>query len=548
MTNTLLTLHDPAAARRYYAEGLWRDDTLYTLVQKHAVERPDAFALRDAGNRLTWRELQERVDAVAAGLDEAGLKRGERVAVWLPNRVEAVMIFLACARQGYVCNPSLHQNYTVAEIVTLLGRTQAAALFAQPGYGADAKTADIFAVTANLASLRRVYTLGDSPHSTVPFPVKPEPMPPPVTNPDSIVYLAFTSGTTGTPKGVMHSANTLLANARAMVEDWHHDASTILLSLSPLSHHIAIVAIAQALAAGMELVVNSPPPGKTPLDWIVETGAGYVMGVPTHAMDILAELRRRGQHELGRVKTFYMAGSVIPREVAQAFLDRGVIPQNVYGMSENSSHQYTLPSDSPETIVATCGKACAAYEIRLFDQENPDIEVPPGKVGEIGGRGACLMLGYFDNQRATEESFNRGGWFMSGDLGRFDTDGNLEIVGRKKDLIIRGGHNIHPARIEELAMRHKSIARCAAFAVADERLGEKVCLSVIYHDGETALAAADILVHLHQEGLSRYDMPEYFIAMTEYPLTASGKILKRELVEWAKSGRLAPEPVRWNGG
>jgi len=541
MTNTLLTLHDPAAARRYYAEGLWRDDTLYTLLEKHAAERPGAFALRDAGNRLTWRELLARVDAVAVDLDAAGLKRGERVAVWLPNRVEAVIVFLACARQGYVCNPSLHQNYTVAEIVTLLGRTRAAALFAQPGYGADAKTADVFAAVKGLDFLRRVYSVPDD------FPTVPAPLAPAEGNADAIVYLAFTSGTTGTPKGVMHSANTLLANARAMVEDWHHDASTILLSLSPLSHHIAIVAIAQALAAGMELVVYSPPPGRTPLDWIVETGASYVMGVPTHAMDILAELRRRGLDRLGEVKNFYMAGSVIPREVAQAFLDRDVIPQNVYGMSENSSHQYTLPSDSPETIVATCGRACAAYEIRLWDQENPDIEVPPGQVGEIGGRGACLMLGYFDNQRATEDSFNRGGWFLSGDLGRFDAAGNLEIVGRKKDLIIRGGHNIHPARIEELAMRHKSVARCAAFAVADERLGEKLCLSVIYHEGESA-HADEVLLHLHREGLSKYDMPEYFIAMEAYPLTASGKILKRELVEWAKSGRIAPTTVRWTGG
>ncbi len=154
------------------------------------------------------------------------------------------------------------------------------------------------------------------------------------------------------------------------------------------------------------------------------------------------------------------------------------------------------------------------------------------------------MLGYFDNQRATEDSFNRSGWFLSGDLGRFDADGNLEIVGRKKDLIIRGGHNIHPARIEELAMRHKSVARCAAFAVADQRLGEKVCLSVIFHDGAGA-NSDEMLTHLHEAGLSRYDMPEYFIAMTAYPLTASGKILKRELVEWTKSGRIAPEPVRW---
>jgi acyl-CoA synthetase len=547
MTNTLLTLHDPAAARRYYADGLWRDDTFYALLQRHTRQRPDAYALRDADRRLTWGELLTAVDAVAADLDHAGLKLGERVAVWLPNRVEAVIVFLACSRNGYVCNPSLHQNYTVAEIAGLLERTNAAALFAQPGYGADAKTADIFAAAGALPFLRKIYSLGDAPFPAAPFPTEPALLPVAETNPDAVVYLAFTSGTTGTPKGVMHSANTLLANARAMVEDWHHDTSTILLSLSPLSHHIATVAIAQALAAGMELVVNSPPPGKTPLDWIVETGATYVMGVPTHAMDILGEMRRRGLDRLGQVKTFYMAGSVIPREVAQAFLDRGILPQNVYGMSENSSHQYTLPGDSPETIVATCGRACAAYEIRLWDQENPDVEVAPGEVGEIGGRGACLMLGYFDNQRATEDSFNRSGWFMSGDLGRFDDNGNLEIVGRKKDLIIRGGHNIHPSKIEDLAMRHKSVARCAAFAIADERLGEKVCLSVIFYEGESAEADA-ILAHLNAEGLSRYDMPEYFIRMDAYPLTASGKILKRELVEWAKSGRLTPTPVRWTGG
>jgi acyl-CoA synthetase len=545
ITNTLLTLHDPAAARRYYAAGLWRDDTFYTLLAKHAAERPDAPALRDATRRLNWAELLLAVDAVAADLDAAGLKRGERVAVWLPNRVEAVIVFLACSRQGYVCNPSLHQNYTVAEIVGLLERTQAAALFAQPGYGADARTADIFTAAAELPFLRKIYSLEAG--TAAPFPTESGLLPSAENNSDSIVYLAFTSGTTGTPKGVMHSSNTLFANARSMVADWRHDNSTILLSLSPLSHHIAIVAIAQAMSAGMELVVNAPPRGTTPLDWIVETGATYVMGVPTHAMDILAELRRRGLDRLGMVKTFYMAGSAIPREVAQAFLDRGVIPQNVYGMSENSSHQYTLPSDSPQTIVATCGRSCAAYEVRLWDQENPDIEVAPGAVGEIGGRGACLMLGYFDNQRATEDSFNRSGWFMSGDLGRFDAAGNLEIVGRKKDLIIRGGHNIHPARIEELAMRHKLVARCAAFAVADTRLGEKVCLSVIFHDGESAEADA-MLAHLHTEGLSKYDMPEYFIAMDAYPLTASGKILKRELVDWAKSGRIAPTPVRWTGG
>jgi len=552
MQSPLLTLHDPASARRYYDARLWRDETLYGLLARHAAERPDDFALRDGRTRLSWSELQRLVEAVAGNLHGAGLKRGERVAVWLPNWVEAVAVFLACSRQGYVCNPSLHQNYTVAEIAGLLERTRAAALFTQSGYGAggydaNGRTADIFSRTAELPSLRRVYSLGENGGDGVaPFPdaASPPNIPPPEMNPDSVVYLAFTSGTTGTPKGVMHSSNTLLANARAMVEDWGHDHTTILLSLSPLSHHIATVALAEALAAGMELVVNAPPASMTPLDWILETGASYVMGVPTHAIDILGEMRRRGGARLGAVKTFYMAGSPIPREVAQAFLDRGVIPQNVYGMSENSSHQYTLPSDDPETIVATCGRACRAYEIRLWDQENPDREVAQGDIGEIGGRGACLMLGYFDNQQATEESFNREGWFMSGDLGRFDAKGCLEIVGRKKDLIIRGGHNIHPARIEDFAMRHPAVFRVAAFPVPDQRLGEKVCLSVIFHEGAGA-EPDELLAHLHHCGLSRYDMPEYFIAMDSYPLTASGKILKRELAEWARTGKIRPAPVRW---
>jgi acyl-CoA synthetase len=205
-----------------------------------------------------------------------------------------------------------------------------------------------------------------------------------------------------------------------------------------------------------------------------------------------------------------------------------------------------LPSDDPQTIVETCGRACRAYEIRIWDKDNPDVEAPQGAVGEIGGRGACLTLGYFDDQQATEESFNRSGWFMSGDLGRLDDNGCLEIVGRKKDLIIRGGHNIHPARIEDLTMRHAAVARCAAFPVVDQRLGEKVCLAVIPHDGES-VEPEELLDHLHRTGLSRYDMPEYFIAMASFPLTASGKILKRELVEWAKAGRIRPLPIHRRG-
>jgi acyl-CoA synthetase len=550
----LLTLHDPAKARENYLSGVWQTDTLYSLARRHATERGTAFAVRDSLRRLTWSALVAWVDAIAADLREAGLGRGDRVSIWLPNRVETVVVLLACSRNGYVCNPSLHQNHTVAEILGLLARIECRALFAQPGYGADAANADIFSKVAALGGMKRVYALPSlqAPASRLPEGARAipralhhlrGPVAAPSSHSDQIVYLAFSSGTTGTPKGVMHSDNTLLANGRAMVADWGQNPSTVLLTLSPMSHHVGTAALEQALVAGCELVMFDPAAGVGAVDWIEATGATYVMGVPSHAMDLLQEIDRRCLPTLGAVKVFYMAGASIPTELARRLLALGAKPQNVYGMTENGFHQYTRPSDTVEVITGTCGKTCAGYEVRLWDPVNPDLEAAHGEVGEIGGRGGVLMLGYFDDQPSTEKSFNRSGWFLSGDLGRFDEQGNLQIVGRKKDVIIRGGHNIHPAHIEEYAHRHPGVKKAAAFGVADERLGEKVCLALICHD--RAPTQDDILRHLAREGLSKYDMPEYFAVLDEFPLTASGKILKRELARWVATGRVKLEPARF---
>jgi acyl-CoA synthetase len=550
----MLTLHDPLHTRQQYEVGTWQNDTLYTLAAKHAAQYPSDIALRDIASQLSWVQVLDQVQSVASALAALGLRQGDRVAIWLPSRIESVIVFLACSRNGYVCCPSLHQSYTAEEIINLLQRVRCKAFFTMQGYGSDAKTKSIFDRLALVSTLKACFVTGQ--HFNAPAPDIPgtqaypshtgdvSALPPVITNPDKIVYLAFTSGTTGQPKGVMHSDNTLLANGRAMVNDWHHKRSTILLSLSPLSHHIGTVAIEQWLAAGMQLVIHNFAAGKSALDWIIESNASYVMGVPTHAMDILDDLKRRSIEKLGSVRSFYMAGSPIPQEIAEQFLSLGVTPQNVYGMTENGSHQYTLPSDPTRTIVSTCGRSAPGYEVRIFNAEQPDHELPIGQVGEIGGRGGLLMLGYYDDQKATEDSFNKDGWFMSGDLGIMDENRCVQIVGRKKDLIIRGGHNIHPAHIEDLAHRHPDIAKAAAFPIADDRLGEKVCLAVILRD-DAVLQATDILKHLHEVGLSKFDMPEYFIAMDAFPLTASGKVLKRDLCVWASDGRIRPEPVRF---
>ncbi|MBZ0216066.1 MAG: acyl--CoA ligase [Fimbriimonadaceae bacterium] len=529
-----LTLHDPATARGFYDKGLWTEDTFYSLLAYHAAKRPESMALRDGRCRLDWLTLKARVDAMADNLFERGITAGDRVSVWMGNRVETIIAFLACSREGIACNPSLHKTYTCDEIIELLTELQSKALITEPGWGADRASKDFDAMLASLPFLKRVYTPEKFPMHITQLAREPH------ANPDSIAYLAFTSGTTGKPKSVMHSCNTLLANARDLVRDWNIDPSSTMLTLSPLSHHIAWVAVGQWLVCGCELVTDDPPKDMSRLDWIVATKTVYVMGVPTHAMDILAEQRRRKIDRLGDVRIFYMAGSPIPEVVAKSFVDQGITPQNIYGMTESSSHQYTHPDDPENIWISTCGRGGPAYEVKIWDRDDPDQEAPAGKTGEIGGRGAALMLGYYSNQAATEKTFNRHGYLMSGDLGSFDVDGNLKIEGRVKDLIIRGGHNIYPSQIEARALTHPAVSKAAAFPIPDERLGEKVCLAII-----GTLTAEDMLAHLGRKGLSKFDMPEWYLTLDELPLTASGKILKRELSEMAKRGEITPTAVHY---
>lgn len=526
-----LTLHHPKLAERYYAAGLWRSDTFYSLLRDAAGRHGDRWAARDGRSRLRWDELLARVDAAAGQFHEDRLAAGDRLSIWASNRLETVVAFLACSREGIACNPSLHRTYSAEEIAKLLDRLSARALLMEPGWTAAADEAGRELIGRAVPTLRRIYAPSDLAGAGAASAA-------PLLDPDKVVYLAFTSGTTGMPKCVMHSDNTLLANARDLVRDWGHTETTKLLTLSPLSHHIAWVAVAQWLLAGCELITDDAPKGTTRLDWIAETGATYVMGVPTHAIDLLEEQRRRGAPKLGSVEIFYLAGSPIPPSVADAFLHQGIKPQNVYGMTENSSHQYTHPGDAHNTATSTCGRGGKAYEVRIFGKADPDREVGPGEEGQIGGRGAALMLGYFDNQSATEASFNRGGWFLSGDLGALDDAGNLSVLGRLKDLIIRGGHNIYPSHIEALAIRHDEVDLCCVVPVPDERLGERACIAVIGRIDPQRLMA-----HLRGQGLSKYDMPEYFLRMDAFPLTASGKVLKRELADQIRTGALVPDPI-----
>ncbi len=546
MISTMLTLLSRRKLEQNYDLGYWRDDTIFSLVRHHATAIPDKVAVRDRSSEITYRELASRAEALSAGLKAAGLQPGNRIAVWLSSRIEVAIALVACSHGGYVCCPSLHRDHTSSEVIELMERMRAAAFIGEAGYGADASRRDIFADLDRVSTLKTVFKLGPvDGHDELPLPsagaasdgtFNPDP--------NIVVYLAFTSGTTGRPKGVMHSDNTLLANARAMIADWKFGQHSVIYTMSPLSHNLGLGSLIMALAVGGELVVHDLQRGASTLDRIIEVGATFIVGVPTHAMDLLTEMKARKMASPGRVRGFRISGASAPREVIAQLIETGVMPQSGYGMTEAGSHHYTRMDDSADRVVQTSGRACDGYEVKIFSQDDANREVEIGEIGQIGGRGASLMIGYFDDQSANDEAFNADGWFMTGDIGRLDRDGYLQITGRKKDLIIRGGHNIYPARIENLAMQHPEISRAAALPVPDQRLGEKVCLAVMLKPG-SSLTSGDVLDHLDRSGLSRYDMPEYYLHLDAIPLTASGKILKRDIASQVAEGKLTPVPVRF---
>jgi len=225
MSNSLLTLLSIERYQEHYRAWFWRDDTVYSLVKAHAARAPDRIAIRSAHGDLSYRALISHADAFASELVRKGVCAGQRVAVWSPSRAETVIALLACSRNGYVCCPSLHRDHTTGDILALLERMRAVAIVAESGYGANAVKNDLFARVSEVESIRHVYRLersapgcsigiGATPATEQLQAAAPQ-------NPNRVLYLAFTSGTTGVPKGVMHSDNTLLANARALSADWN---------------------------------------------------------------------------------------------------------------------------------------------------------------------------------------------------------------------------------------------------------------------------------------------------------------------------------------
>lgn len=382
----------------------------------HADQTPRRIAVRDSFQSLTYAQLIELSDRVAEVLSSYGLRAGQRVLMWMPTRIESILVLLACSRNGYIWCPSPHRSHATAEVADLIQRTRAAAFFFEPGFGADADIESIETKLTGQPWLRCVHRIE---------PASPRPVSErigdiargplriddrsPASDPDAVSYLAFTSGSTGKPKGVMHSDNTLLSAPRAIASDWSIGPDTVVYSMSPLSHNLGVGTLLTSLIAGSEFIVHDLSRGQSVLKRLIETKTSYLVGVPTHAIDLLAELKAYGSNPLNSLKGFRISGAAVPNPVVAELLTLGVLPQKGYGMTETCAHQYTMPTDDSATIIETSGRSFLGYALRVWNADDPDRPANPGEIGVIGGKGASLMLGYYDDQTSSETSFNADG-------------------------------------------------------------------------------------------------------------------------------------------
>jgi cyclohexanecarboxylate-CoA ligase len=488
--------------------------------------------------RLTFRDLVERANALASGLSVLGIAAGDAVAFQLPNWWETVVLLLAVARVGAVGVPIL-PIHRKRELVFILRQTHARVLIV-PGRYRDCDHRELAAaLRPELPDLADVIVARDtaatgmrtleSIHRTSGASTAPASAPP------DVALVIYTSGTTADPKGVLHSHQTLLAEARSLGPVHDLSPRDVVLMPSPLTHISGIVhALLVPATLGSCAVLMPRWDATEALGLIAAEHVTYMVGAPT----FLRELAQHPALRAADVRSFRLfscgGADVAPTLIAEAADRLGCVAKRVYGSTEFPTITTTGPGDPPARRVDSEGRAIGAVEVRLVGDD--DAAVAAGREGEILARGPECFLGYLDGA-LNADSFTADGWFRTGDLATLDETGYLRITGRKKDIIIRKGENISARELEGLLAAHPSVAEVAVVGLPDVAAGEIACAAVRLRPGHAALSLADVTAHLLASGLSKRKLPERLVIAEDFPRTGSGKVLKRALREQLASGR-----------
>ena len=508
-----------------------------------------ALILRHQGVEWTYAELQRRVDQLAAGLLALGIVPGDRVGIWGPNSAEWVLTQLATAKLGaiMVCiNPA----YRLYELEYALNKVECKALITDESF----KTSDYLGMLNTLApeleycepgalastklpNLKHVIRMGSSSSAGMHnfdqicelatdadraalLGLQTQ------LKPDDAINIQFTSGTTGNPKGATLSHCNILNNGYLTGEAMRLTPADKLCIPVPLYHCFGMVlAVLACVSHGATMVFPGEAfdPQQT-LQTVQDERCTALHGVPTMFITEL-DHPNFSSFDLSSLRTGIMAGAPCPIEVMKRVISEMHMRDILiaYGQTELSPiNNITLPDDSLERRTETVGRAMPWVEIKVIDEAGH--VVPVGEKGEICTRGYSVMQGYWNDPEKTAETIDAAGWLHSGDIATMDAYGYVRIVGRIKDMIIRGGENVYPREVEEFLYQHPAISEVQVFGIPDKKMGEEVCAWVQLNEGAT-LSADDIKAFCKDQ-ITHFKIPRHIRFVSEYPMTVTGKIQK----------------------
>jgi len=519
--------------------SVWNERLLVDYLDEAAGKVPDRVAIIDFEYRtnrpieLTFRQLQSRVDQIAWGLIELGVNRGDVVSVQLPNWWHFVAIHLACLRVGATMNP-LMPILRERELSFMLGLAASKVVVVPKTFREYDHEAMMWRIKASLPELRHVIVVDGSGPDSFERRLLDQAVPEEASKlfaarrptADDVVQLLYTSGTTGEPKGVLHTSRTLLTATLPVIRHLHLHEGEAMLSATPLAHQLGFT-----LGMIIPIVLTSPIvmqdiwSAAGALDRIRKYGATFGMGAAPFVVDLIKTATKAGDaRPLG---TFLSAGAPISRLlVKRAREEIDVKVLSAYGMTENLLVSAIRPDDSRQKAFKTDGAAISGIELRVVDPQG--VRLPPNQFGRLQTRGISTFVGYL--KRPELYSVDNDGWFETGDLARLDEDGYVTITGRWKDVIIRGGENIPVVEIEDVLSRHSAVRQNAIVPMPDDRLGERACAFVVAEEG-MSLTFLEMQQFLLASGVARAYWPERLELIEALPITATGKIQKFALRE-----------------
>jgi fatty-acyl-CoA synthase len=512
-------------------------DTIGDNFDRTAARFGDRAALADvaAGRRWTYRELAGDVDAVALGLLERGVAKGDRVGIWAPNCAQWTIVQYATAKIGAIL-VNINPAYGSRELEYVLRQSGVRTLVAARAFRTSDYAGMIAEVRPRCPDLQDVVLLGSEDWQDLGRPGRDRAAldaAQAALSADDPINIQYTSGTTGFPKGATLSHHNILNNGFFVGELCRYTEEDRICIPVPFYHCFGMVmGNLAATSHGACMVIPAPSfdPAAT-LRSVAEERCTSLYGVPTMFIAELA-LENFASYELTSLRTGIMAGSPCPVEVMKQVVERMHMDEVsiCYGMTETSPvSTQTRYDDSIERRVSTVGRVGPHLEVKVVDPAT-GLTAPHGEPGELCTRGYSVMLGYWEQPDTTAEVIDQARWMHTGDLAVMDADGYVNITGRIKDMVIRGGENIYPREVEELLYAHPDILDAQVIGVPDEKYGEELMVWVRMRDGVSPLTAEDIREFCTGK-VARYKIPRYVHVTEEFPMTVTGKVRKVEMRE-----------------